>query len=88
MRWEERVAELPTGPLDCGPTPSFESGDPQMVAYLREHGYAVVRGVADAAQVEAAKSKAWGAGVFSWPLESADLWIISTRQPSGRSQEV
>lgn len=45
--------------LCTAPTPRFDAGDPAMVAYLAEHGYAVVKAVASADEVGAAKSLFW-----------------------------
>ena len=45
--------------LCTAPTPRFDAGDPAMVAYLVEHGYAVVKAVASAGEVATAKDLFW-----------------------------
>uniref|UniRef100_A0A7S3EZG5 Phytanoyl-CoA dioxygenase n=1 Tax=Haptolina ericina TaxID=156174 RepID=A0A7S3EZG5_9EUKA len=56
-RW--RAESLMPAALDCSACPRFNATDPAMLAHLEQHGFAIVREVASAAEVAHAKSLLW-----------------------------
>ena len=84
MRYLEKTSrqhpEISEPTIDVTPSHRFDVNDPTMVQYFREHGYVVVRGVANNDQVQVAKDLVWQflESSSGWKPEDPSTWTTES----------
>ena len=74
--------------IDVTPSPRFDIHDPQMLAYLQEFGYVVVRNVVDEDQIRAATDLVWQflESSAGWKREDSSTWTTESFAKIGMPQ--